>query len=92
MVSAAFTKGPWTRDGRANTIMGSNGEFVCDLDHVSGHDARLIASAPDLCEAVQAFVDAGNMSVFASGSDKALAVAFDKAEAALAKARGEHNG
>jgi hypothetical protein len=55
----------------------------------SQDNAHLIAAAPELYEALSLFVTAGEMSVFDGGANKAMAVAFDAAERALAKARGE---
>ena len=61
-MSAAFTPGPWvaqiSRQGRASGIVSESGEGVVNWNGVakpktSGHaNARLIAAAPDLLEAL----------------------------------------
>lgn len=98
---AAWTPGPWVAPegpfvGGHYVHTANNDADICEMPgwprehwHEEEANAHLIAAAPELYEAAQAFVDAGNMSVFDGGSDKALADAFAKAEAALRKARGE---
>jgi len=62
-MSEKHTPGPWTLlndEKYPDAVIDSNGEFVCDTGG-NLHNARLIASAPDLLAAleglVQTFVD-----------------------------------
>jgi len=64
---------PIASDGSAG------GEYVADID-IFGDDARLIAAAPDLLEALK-----GCLSCEFAVTDK---VAIQKADAAIAKAEG----
>lgn len=93
-ITANFTPGPWAIDGLslvhvADASRGGQRVTVADVRHNREANAHLIAAAPELYEALGAFVSAANLSVFDKGADAALANAFDLAERALAKARGE---
>jgi hypothetical protein len=95
----AFTPGPWDAGGRIITVWGSDltpidapEKSVAFVPSANGADARLIAAAPELYEALETFVteyvelvesgDAGFWDAEQEGKVKA-------ARAALAKARGE---
>lgn len=65
------------------------GKSFNDYSEVEAN-ARLIATAPDLLEALEAMVfGAGAVAVHHEGERKALQMAVDIALAAIAKARGE---
>ena len=98
------TSGPWSI-GNANLKEeaevgihgpGPYGFVICDMS-ADGYDedtqkanARLIAAAPDLLDALEAMVfGAGAVAVHHEGERKALQMAVDIALAAIAKARGE---
>lgn len=99
----SFTPAPWHtangiiyHDGAAGSLglkLGSpwveEAWSYDDADEETLANAHLIAAAPELYAAAQAFADAGNMSAFSADANKALAKAHDLATAALAKARGE---
>ena len=95
---STFTKGPWVVDG--NVIRGDhqrNGSVtvacVLDVAYPYGRraggstqpNARLIAAAPDLYEALKELID---MDVAYQRGQK-VSDAVDKARAALAKAEGK---
>lgn len=69
------------------------GEDFKNHDEESYANAHLISAAPELYEALEAFVaaenDANNPSIGIQAYDKAMKDAFQKAVKALAKARGE---
>lgn len=88
-----WTPGPWKQSLPDDTaIYGADGWPVCETGVNQGYDehferieadARLIAAAPDLYEALVAIYDAWyNLD----GSD------YRRLKAALAKANGENNG
>jgi len=101
MSAPQFTPGPWVavqnKFGEFALVRPETDQTIILLDDTEGlgdclqyaATARLIAAAPELYEALNLFATAGNMSVFDGDVNKALAVAYDKAAAALAKARGE---
>jgi hypothetical protein len=79
-----WTHGPWTAvpftsDPQHSSVMTSSGEGVAEVFD-SPANARLIAAAPELYEALDTFMRLGTMD------DQS---AIDAARAALAKARGE---
>lgn len=88
-MSTAFTPGPWTiyepESGVTYGISGDDGTAVVFWGETVNdginkiEDARLIAAAPDLLEALQAIIDTG----FAGGPQG------HRAKAAIAKATGE---
>jgi hypothetical protein len=86
-VSAKHTPGPWSLDSDAGQVhIVAAGAAIARVmamrsDGCGEANARLIAAAPDLLEALQAVIDHGSMT----GADWAS----DKARAAIAKATGE---
>lgn len=70
------TPGPWAQQGRY--IVAPNGFTVADLQPMGGHNARLVAAAPDLLEALE-FVIRGVPDTWEG---------VQKARAAIAKATG----
>lgn len=79
------TPGPWAIDmvGDSSYISGANHSWIVKMmpcRPTIGHDARLIASAPELLEALQACLDYGSMTGDEWVTDKAIA--------AIAKANG----
>ncbi len=69
---------------------------LTDVPELSGSkgvaNANLMAAAPQLCEALELWMDAFNSHLMSSSSKKAQArraEMWDKANAAMAKARGE---
>lgn len=91
MSPAKHTPGPWkigaTIGGRPKVI-NQNGFAICGFASGSyaqmQHDARLIAAAPELLEALQQQLHALNV-----GSHDAMEQAYEAARAAIAKATGE---
>ena len=97
----SHTKGPWTVDVENGIpgIFADDGVVVCYTGEVAGigkhfqrdnceADARLIAAAPDLLEALSHLVDV--MTVELSGNRRSDAhTRIAKARAAIAKAKGE---
>jgi hypothetical protein len=90
-MSAAFTPGPWVKD-RHDQLFGIDGKQVCvwnagiafsSRDEETEANARLIASAPEMFDALVAVNKCGN------GGAKLSRVASDMTRRALAKARGE---
>lgn len=99
------TPGPWhTGEGQANRIVyAPNGYAICDTKvfhcysttHEDKANARLIAAAPDLLEAleaIQAYADVALAKPELFGGIEAVrnlrGPAFDDARAAIAKATG----
>lgn len=80
------TPGPWHawNDDVWGWGVGSEDYTICE--ELSEADARLIASAPDLLEALRSFIDPDNAPLVLSDSHS-LAL-MDKARAAIAKATG----
>jgi hypothetical protein len=94
---SGHTKGPWTYAGEIRNLSGDRWEarehiaigtadrIIADMRPGSLHlhaDARLIAAAPELVEALQAIVDRFERQVGGSAL-------WQQAHAALAKATGE---
>ncbi len=94
MKDAAFTKGPWSIDPRyPNDVVGADGRDVAETHLSPGHvrpldertaNARLIAAAPEMYEALKAARD----YLYDVGRDKDMAPTVDKIAAALLKAQG----
>lgn len=85
------TPGPWTKD--RNRIIDRNGEEIARVSYgQSGFvqaNARLIAAAPELLEALRAFVKARDMVGWSEGEcDLWLGPAWEAARAAIDKAGG----
>lgn len=82
MSAEKHTPGPWAADGeRFVRQVDAPRHVICRLPYTNGQrDQLLIAAAPDLLEALQAYVDAAD-------EDAELA-AFNKCMAAIAKATG----
>ena len=82
---SAHTPGPWTLqpvgDETECNILGAGRELIAT---VSDNDARLIAAAPALLEALEHSLD-----WLASYPGGGAAVAYDKARAAIAQAKGK---
>ena len=94
MTAAKHTAGPWERDAR---YIISGGRTIASVHTVSGiwevneANADLIASAPDLLEQRDELLAALEM-IMAQDSSAAVYMsesAYDKAVAAIAKARGD---
>ena len=85
------TPGPWTQD-EYGFVLDTNGRTVVVEGLALGSrstdqsraNARLIAVAPDLLEALQEIIDAADGTGWAQ-----LDATFTKARAAIAKAKGE---
>lgn len=85
-MSAGFTPGPWVRRD-TETHAEIDAETRETLAMVAtAEDARLIAAAPDLYEALAALVERGWRAEDIGPDDPEP---FDAGRAALAKARGE---
>ena len=86
------TPGPWSRGGMFGTRVKAGDREICDCltggnadeDATSAANARLIAAAPTLYEALYDL-----MALRAYCDERKDGELFDAAEAALAKARGE---
>jgi hypothetical protein len=88
------TPGPWEflppDDGNCGAITAKTG-WICDFaEEPSDANARLIAAAPDLLEALKNLVNQHN-TVYGIG-DMEMQSAIDFAHKAIAKATGEKNG
>ncbi len=100
MSAPSFTPGPW-RAYRANTnsagdsALHNGGRFAVSTVHIPNFEqelanARLIAAAPELYEALDALSLVVGLTAFKHEEQRApLQEAVDAARAALAKARGE---
>lgn len=88
---SGYTKGPWRLNARPETAWCGEDKvsieagpmFIATVDHCRAQmdNARLIAAAPDLLEALESCIEHGSMT----GAEWVV----DKARAAIAKARGE---
>ncbi len=78
----SHTPGPWSYHDASiePQILGVNGETVVYELNTNEHDARLIAAAPELLEALEAALKAGIIDI--DGEP-------ERARAAIAKARGK---
>jgi len=100
---SAYTSYPWTVDGTTAAknldVIGENGRVaMLDCDDIDADtlraNARLIAAAPDLLEAVVSLLNTESAALWGArltAANNGLDVAhhFDKARAAIAKATGE---
>lgn len=82
----SFTPGPWDYDEDSNEVRAADGTAIVDMDTGLAWDtvanARLIAAAPELVEAVEMVLDACE-----DGGDMD-AIDWDQLRNALAKAKG----
>jgi len=73
------TKGPWTADettvkvGRLTVAQAYDPENCLRTTDMGKANARLIAAAPNMLEALEAFVDAIDSASFGIARDKAMA-------------------
>lgn len=89
-MSQSHTKGPWVIDGAEDGIFAKDDLKVCSMyrggilqaDGEQEANARLIAAAPDLLEALKALADRVDRFTFDGGKEQ------DAARAVLAKAEG----
>ena len=100
MSETKFTPGPWRyeyEDGYCGELIGANGGMICTFtDEPNEANANLIAAAPDLYEALKEVLLAERLgtrppetAMQAEEKLDRIKHAVIKAEAALAKARGE---
>lgn len=93
-----FTKGPWVKDRRGESLIGANSDPVCvwgcGLSNAQKNDERvanshLIASAPDMYKLLELFIptdeDGNGNFTYDDGSE----YLGEQVELILAKARGE---
>ncbi|WP_436879521.1 hypothetical protein [Escherichia coli] len=81
------TPGPWDYDTALDAIFNKSCLFICDVS--DKENARLIAAAPELLEALQDFMSASSGNTQSCGHDFECICRFDKAKAAIAKALGK---
>jgi hypothetical protein len=86
------TPGPWFANLSEETVTGADGNTVVYELNTNEADARLIASAPDLLEALQDLFGADMEHVLMGDGKDDQIEAIAKARAAIAKATGEKNG
>lgn len=87
-MSGLHTPGPWSL-APAHAVIGSNGKRVCAVpvrldDHDVG-DLHLIAAAPEMLEALYQYVDDLRFPPQGDSIQRRI----ERAEAVIAKARGE---
>jgi len=91
MTEAKHTPGPWVEfDGDicpANDI--ANVVIATLYQDTSDADARLIAAAPDLLEALEDMLVQADFAASVRGGEGHMKYAMAKARAAIAKAKGE---
>jgi hypothetical protein len=88
---ASHTPGPWSQYANGDQIYGGNGYFICVVQSANPYwDARLIAAAPELLEALRYVVcqlaDGDEPELDGDGDE---IDPFERARAAIAKATGE---
>jgi hypothetical protein len=89
---AQHTPGPWTAGGSEMTlatwVKGPDGKRICSMRECEHdfHNAKLIAAAPDLYEALLAFIQIDSSPTIHGAMPVALRDFRYKALAALAKA------
>jgi|SRR6476620_12372489 len=101
-MSGRFTQGPWIVDRENPCIIRDQDDTrIADCDNFQytddgeiqlpdcPHNARLIAAAPDLYEALIDFIENPLFQVAVGGNPVVVDRMLDRARAALAKARGE---
>lgn len=76
MEQAKHTRGPWIieiDEGYCTALVSEEGDIICQFDQdPSKANARLIAAAPDLLEALQEMWDAHEHNTSGSGSKLVL--------------------
>lgn len=95
---SAHTPGPWfwadnvpDAPPQYRMIVDADGATVCDPSPMSEHDARLIAAAPELLEALRAILHDTTHDLVGLPRDEALELIFsvaDTAHAAIKRATG----
>ena len=96
MSETKFTPGPWSRNikpaKKYNTIFAGRNTHICQLsvlrlsDEEVEHNCNLIASAPEMYEALKATLQL-NLHTYQNGSIGAMV--FDRIRSAIAKADGK---
>jgi len=76
----------WIRQDGGTSVLGGCG--CCGSPNLDIHDARLIAAAPDLLDALQLMVESHGYSSYLSDEDKESSPEVVAARAAIAKATG----
>ncbi len=92
-MTTQHTKGPWYMNEHISgwsSVIAPNGYAVCDLTDCDNDkdNARLIAAAPELLEALEMVRDADN-DCHLDGLPTIPSIARAKIDAAIAKARGD---
>lgn len=90
MKDTNFTPGKWTvcEDVFGEYVVNESGDHVCEVCSTTD-DARLIAAAPDLYEALVECVDRIDTFYGPPGSNNIDRELIERAHAAMAKAKGE---
>jgi len=90
------TPGPWAVADVGEVVVCATGRTLCDVyssfgtgEEQADADARLIAAAPDLLAALEAFVEAEHAASIGWRAFGMYVDAVDAAKAAIAKARGQ---
>lgn len=99
MSEPKWTKGPWyvrteDDDWGCDTFVETMDDVLFDVRPAKGHswqmaNARLIAAAPDMAEALKAAIAISDRNVGDGGRTDECQHVYDQCAAALAKARGE---
>ena len=93
MAEAKHTPGPWLADGASVYEERDDFSVICNFWSSSlpewEANARLIAAAPDLLEALEQLVIEYDDVELANAEPSSLTAAFNAARAAIAKAKGE---
>jgi len=95
MSKPGFTPGPWelARHGSCFVTAESKGIVICNIFKGDNGNANLIASSPDLFAVLQDFAEWDERypkgTVHSMAGERELDELFERARAALAKAKGE---
>jgi hypothetical protein len=99
MSEGKYTPRPWTPvkyKGRIIILGGGEGRHICDIEawpKEQDSNAALISAAPDLLEALEELVNAPIQAAWSGARvcnhEEEVEIAICKANAALAKAKGE---
>lgn len=90
-----YTPSPWIckpsyMSDAAYNVYDEDGNFLTKSDDVHEANARLIASAPDMLEALEAFIEAERGHDWSGISPTCIErMAYEAARAAIKKAKGE---